>query len=50
MSLQLIFASKHHLELWIMLTDFFVAVAGASLISFCIWLFVFEPRRDIHDL
>lgn len=33
-----------------MLTEIFVAIAGASLVSFAIWLFVFEPRRDIHDL
>jgi hypothetical protein len=33
-----------------MLTDILLAIAGASLISFSIWLFVFEPRRDIHDL
>ena len=50
MSSQSVFASKHHLELWIMLTDIFIAIVGASLVSFSIWLFVFEPRRDIHDL
>lgn len=35
---------------WIMLTDIFVAIGAAVLISFSVWLFVFEPRRDIHDL
>ena len=33
-----------------MVTDFLVAVVAATLISFSVWLFVFEPRRDIHNL
>jgi hypothetical protein len=35
---------------WIMVTDVLVAIGAATLISFSVWLFVFEPRRDIHDL
>ncbi len=33
-----------------MVTEIFVAIGAATLICFAVWLFVFEPRRDIHNL
>lgn len=33
-----------------LLTDLFFTIAGIGLIGFSIWLFVFEPRGDIHNL
>lgn len=33
-----------------MVTEIIVAIGAATLICFAVWLFVFEPRRDIHNL
>jgi len=29
---------------------FYIAIAIAAMSGFCVWLFVIEPRRKIHDL